>query len=260
MTAAAASFIGSAFSERRVGDFVFGWWWTSEFGPAVKEHDHDRAHVMFACAGEYRTRVSAARRMTHAIIFNPAGTAHDDRFESPGLFFSLTFDRPAEELFGDEAPSRPVANENIGAPLLLNRISATRGDDPQAKEHAEALVAELMAGFARTAVVSGAPKWLRCTEEALRDSPAAPSVSRLARDVGIHPYHFAAMFRRAHGCTPAQYARNLRLRRSLHTLASTNMPIAEVAAHHGFADQSHFTRAVSSMFGIGPAELRRRLR
>ena len=95
--------------------------------------------------------------------------------------------------------------------------------------------------------------------DALHDRTLALRVAELAAIAGVHPYHLASVFRRFYACTPAEYARNLRVNAALGALLGRHADMADIAVEQGFSDQSHFTRAVSAMFGVGPAELRRRL-
>ena len=261
MPTAHSRYIGDAFRTYSAGDLEFGWWSTRDCGAAVPEHEHENAHIIYACAGNYLTRASGDGTGRQPIIFNPAGTVHQDRFETPGLFFSLSFRRSPEELLGAEVPRTPTCAASISARAVIDRVVRLPAeglcDRPRI---AEALVAELMLSFEVAEEVGAQPRWLGRVMEAVREATVAPPLRDLARDVGVHPYHLAATFRRFHGCTPAQYGRNLRVERSLGVLAEANIPIAQIATEYGFSDQSHFTRAVSAMFGVGPAELRRRLR
>jgi AraC family transcriptional regulator len=74
--------------------------------------------------------------------------------------------------------------------------------------------------------------------------------------VGVHPAHLARVFRRAHGCTIAQYRTKVRVQRACGLLALPEASLAQIAAEVGFADQSHFTRAFVSVVGAPPGAYR----
>ena len=251
--------IGSACREWSIGEFRFGCWATNEFGSRVPEHEHEQAHIMFACSGDYRSRVAGAERARHRILFNPAGTVHDDRFESPGLFFSINFVSTAGGLWGDRAPSVPSLADSPRARSIVQRLIRTAPSPSQQPHQTEYLIAELMTEFVPERAPPRTPEWMAKVIEALHERLPVPRVAELAAVAGVHPYHLASVFRRAHGCTPADYARSLRLSAALDELRNPHADLAQVAEEHGFADQSHLTRAVSAMFGVGPSELRRRL-
>src|SRR5262249_57159903 len=72
---------------------------------------------------------------------------------------------------------------------------------------------------------------------------ASPSLDQLAAVAHLSAYHFARQFKAATGLPPHQYVilrRVERARQLLHVRA--DLSLAEVAAHAGFRDQSHFSR------------------
>nr|WP_230416296.1 helix-turn-helix domain-containing protein [Micromonospora tarapacensis] len=56
------------------------------------------------------------------------------------------------------------------------------------------------------------------------------------------------------GYGPKTLARILRMRRAL-ALARTGVPLAEVAARTGYADQAHLTRDTRALTGLPPTSL-----
>jgi AraC family transcriptional regulator len=53
------------------------------------------------------------------------------------------------------------------------------------------------------------------------------------------------------------YARQVRIRTAQRLLLATDTPLAQVAAHAGFADQAHLTRVLRAALGNTPGRLRR---
>lgn len=101
------------------------------------------------------------------------------------------------------------------------------------------------------------PSWLRVVRDYLNDRYLdAPSLSEVARLVGVHPVHVARAFRRTYGCSVGSYVRQLRVDRALYLLASTSMPLVVVSAESGFADQSHLTRELKRAVGMTPRDYR----
>ena len=60
--------------------------------------------------------------------------------------------------------------------------------------------------------------------------------------------------------SPGEYVRRLRVEIACQRLASSDMPLAEIALAAGFSDQSHFTKTFRHYNGMTPGEYRRRLR
>ncbi|HWA90243.1 MAG TPA: AraC family transcriptional regulator [Rhizomicrobium sp.] len=82
----------------------------------------------------------------------------------------------------------------------------------------------------------------------------------LARQCGLSPGHFARAFRRSTGKAPHQWLIQRRVEKAKALLRDTAMPLADVAAACGFADQSHFTRVFARLAGAAPGQWRRSVR
>ena len=83
-------------------------------------------------------------------------------------------------------------------------------------------------------------------------------LSELASAAGLSEGHFARAFRAATGESPYAYAVRHRLERAQALLMSQpDLPVAEVAAACGFADQAHLTTAFRRITGLPPAAWRR---
>ncbi|MFC6935645.1 helix-turn-helix domain-containing protein [Actinomadura yumaensis] len=92
----------------------------------------------------------------------------------------------------------------------------------------------------------------RLHDAPLDDVPA----DELARAAGCSRFALYRAFQKAHGMSPSDYQRQLRLRAARALLASGE-PIGDVAAGTGFADQSHLTRWFVRYFGVTPGAFRR---
>jgi AraC-like DNA-binding protein len=78
------------------------------------------------------------------------------------------------------------------------------------------------------------------------------SAETLERVAGTDRYTLARHFRRAFGTSPDRYRTLRRLAHARHAI-ERGVPLAEVAAKTGFADQSHMTRQFKRTFGLTPA-------
>ncbi len=83
------------------------------------------------------------------------------------------------------------------------------------------------------------------------------SLSALAASARMSPFHFARGFKKATGSTPHRYVLARRLEHAKQLLESTDLPIAEVAARVGCADQSHLTALFRRLMATTPAVYRR---
>lgn len=78
----------------------------------------------------------------------------------------------------------------------------------------------------------------------------------LAAAVGLSPYHFLRTFAQDTGLTPHAYQQQVRVSFGLQRLRQ-GAPSAEAANDAGYADQSHFTRALKRTFGVTPSLVQR---
>jgi AraC family transcriptional regulator len=94
--------------------------------------------------------------------------------------------------------------------------------------------------------------------EFIREHLSEPlSLEALAQQVGFSPSYFARVFNQAMGASPHQFVLRARLQRAQQLLEQTELPLAQVAAACGFADQSHLTQVFKEQLGCTPRAYRR---
>ena len=82
------------------------------------------------------------------------------------------------------------------------------------------------------------------------------SIQALAATAGLSMYHFARAFKQSEGVTPHHYLMRRRVRRAQDLLATTDLPLSEIALASGFADQSHCARRFREHVGVTPSSYR----
>jgi AraC family transcriptional regulator len=80
-------------------------------------------------------------------------------------------------------------------------------------------------------------------------------VSALAKLAGRSPFQFTRVFARSVGLTPHRYIVHLRLQRAVELVREGRSGLAEIAAHTGFADQSHLSRWVRRVHGVSLTQI-----
>jgi AraC family transcriptional regulator len=94
--------------------------------------------------------------------------------------------------------------------------------------------------------------------EANLDMPL--TVIDMAAHTGLSVSHFSRAFGAALKMPPHAYLMQRRLVRAQQLLASSNVPLTEIALMTGFADQSHLCRRFRETIGVPPSVFRRQYR
>jgi AraC-like DNA-binding protein len=110
------------------------------------------------------------------------------------------------------------------------------------------------AGRAKRGLSHGALQRIEEHIEAHLDS--ALDIDELAAIVRMSSSHFTRSFHKSVGVTPHRYVIQNRVMRARELLATTNLPLSEIALATGFSDQSHFSRRFHEIVGIPPGAFR----
>lgn len=258
-------FFGRAVAVRKVADLVLV---DSLHGPGMRisRHEHEHAYLSLIRGGSFtetygrRTRAPAPGML----LVNPPGEAHSERMDAhPVSTLNIELGTGwLRALFEIGSPlDRPAAvrGEEIVAlgRLLLREVN--RQDDHSALT-VESLTWDILHAALRTRGFSAEramPRWLRDIRDRIDGSLAnPPTLGSLARDAGVHPVHFAVVFRRFYGCSVGEYARRRRLDAARGRVADPDVALSQVALDLGFADQSHFTRSFKRFTGMTPGQYR----
>lgn len=235
--------------------------------PTIPEHDihrhqHDDMHLVLLLGGHY---VSDAAGMPAvcaepALILNPPGTEHRDRFRSrDGLFLTLTLPTCAYERLCDgvaigDQPRRLSRPSLSRAMRLLQEVCHWEGTSSLA---IEATFAELMADAElRSSAPAKADRLQRVLDRLEADCVALPSLNELATIADLHPVYLARAFRKRHGISPSDYLRKRRLHKAI-SLIAQRRTLATAASDLGFVDESHLHRCFVAELGMTPGAFRR---
>ena len=114
-----------------------------------------------------------------------------------------------------------------------------------------------LAESAEPAIASGeAGPIHRAVELINRRVGEEPSVTELARMVGLSEYHFIRVFRQLMGVTPGQYIIISRMNHAKYLLKTTALSVGEIAAMAGYSSESMFTAAFRRTQGVTPTHYR----
>ena len=82
----------------------------------------------------------------------------------------------------------------------------------------------------------------------------ALTVDELAAHIGLSTFHFLRVFKLATGRTPHRHIVLRRLATAQMKIASTQLPIAEIATQCGFASPAHLATSFRRHFGVSPMQ------
>lgn len=246
-----------------------GLWLTlSGYPPGLVEpwHVHSHPSLFVLLAGRQRdySRRSAFDQPAWTPVFHPSTELHSGAV-GPGGMLGLNVEFAPRWLeshalrerdLGGYQPLDGVRHRLASMRLLGLAFAGTTAEgadlDGQVLELLDPLV-----HIPRTTARGPAPRWLRRAEDFLHDGFRVPlSLRTVAAEAGVHPVHFARVFRRHHGCAVSEYVRALRLVEAGRLMLEQGRSLARAAVVAGFSDQPHLCRSFARALGFSPGALR----
>jgi AraC family transcriptional regulator len=233
---------------------------------------HAHAHAFFYFVVEGACEETCGRRTNSygpsTLVFHPSGEPHANRWPRPGgRAFHIEISQTRADNIREHSPildDRVEYRGGMTSWLAMRLYREYCRPDGASLLALEGMALEVLAEASRREIRAPkltAPRWLDRARELLHDRHAEGlSLGMIAAAVGVHPVHLARTFRREYGCSPGEYVRRLRVEIACQRLATSDMPLAEIALAAGFSDQSHFTKTFRHYNGMTPGEYRRRLR
>ena len=235
-------------------------------GLRIPRHEHESVVMSFPLAGSFVESNSASRYTCEqfGLSINPAGESHASDFcrhETRCLVVEVKPRGLGLISESSEALGRPLYLPGAAPSALALRVyRELKSADEVSALAAEGLMLEIVALAIREQLrggTDGPPRWLLRAREYLHAHfNEQVSLRQLGQVVGVHPAHLSRMFRRHYRRSVGEYARELRLDKSVRELCDPERTLAEVAAAAGFYDQSHFANAFKRHTGMTPARFR----
>jgi len=211
-------------------------------------HGHPHSCLAVVISGDLRKTFSGLEEDATAgtVVEMPAEEQHEDLFGPEGARIVV--------IESDQEPGRRRCFRDWRATVLAHDISRELAQpDAYTPLALEGLALELKATVARQPDIEHRERRLEAVREMLtKDLASPPSLSEIAREIDLHPSHLARIFRARYGESVGEHGRRLRLEWAAERLVGSDEELASIAAHAGFADQSHFTREFRRRFGVPP--------
>jgi two-component system, response regulator YesN len=81
-------------------------------------------------------------------------------------------------------------------------------------------------------------------------------IEKLANTTRLSASRLRRVFKNETGLTPAQYLKQLRIRKAKEYLETTFLSVKEIRREIGARDESHFIRDFKKVYGVVPTQLR----
>lgn len=237
-------------------------------GLTVPAHTHDAPLLSLVVQGTATEDIGGHSRELgiQSLLYTPAYETHGHRFITPGRWLNIQFTPVWFARVGAGELTLPRSPQLVrgSAVSWATRLGAElREPDAVSRFAIEGALLLLAAELSRLPELGERrrPRWLSVVEDAIKASGAEPPpLTDLAALAGVHTSHLLRTFRRYHGASVANYARQRRIERAREAIAKGDQPLSVIALEAGFADQSHFTRVFRKAFGETPGNYARSLR
>jgi AraC-like DNA-binding protein len=243
------------------------------------EEQHDSVCIAAVMEGsfQYRSSQGAALLTPGAVLLGSHGhcfeCGHDhgtgDRCLSfqftPAYFEAIIADVPGTKTIDFAVPRLPPMASFI--PLIaLAEAARQDGDESEFEELAlrfAGAVAAMLANIEGASPTANRRDERRISEavrrieaEAHEISHERLSVTALAREAAMSPYHFLRRFQHVVGMTPHQFVLRARLHDAAVRVRRSDEPISAIAFDAGFNDLSTFNRRFRRVMGASPSAYR----
>ncbi len=258
-------FFGVSLKRYEIAGFILS---ESTYSPDTKiaRHSHEHAYFCILLRGTYTERYSSKFRecKPSTVIFHPSDEVHANHFlNQGGRLFRLEIKHQWLNRF-NECSVRLAEPLDCSGGLLTWLTTRLYREfchtDKVSSLVIEGLALEIVASASRYSASNAErkpPRWLEQAKELLHAQFTENLVfTDIAEFFGVHPVHFARVFRKFYGCTMGEYVRRLRVESASRLLTTTDRPLADVAVTNGFSDQSHFSKTFKHSTGMTPAQFR----
>jgi AraC-like DNA-binding protein len=240
---------------------------------ACSDHVHGHPELFLQLSGACRFTVPGGDIELRAgeLLVMPSGVPHAELARPPVADFCNLVFMPTEGRLGlhfaAAAGHRPYVRQPLrcgdrakpGLDELAEGLVAGREglavEEARRKGLAIAWLAQALQAVESAETSTGVPARIAAARAHLRARWMETDlrVAAIAQQVGLHPDHLAAGFRKAYGETPLACVQRLRLDAARHLLARGTLSVAAVARAVGYRDAAYFSRAFQRQTGVPPS-------
>lgn len=241
-------------------DFWSAWPCFFEPGSHFRTHAHDYHELIVIQQGQYRARVSTQERIAGPgdVLFYSAGRVHEEWVEGdkPVLLWSCNF-RCTGLRHAEPAFRRDVHGNLMEHIARINHYWMQNEINNGYQDIFPPLMAKVLEELDRL------PCWEPYTMvDQVRDYvrprlTESFTVADLAKVAGLSKSHFAKRYQELSGRTPMEDIRIFRVEEAGRLIATTPLPLHEIAPIVGIANVYHLSRLLKTVLGVGVRDLRK---
>ena len=216
----------------------------------------DRPHVVFpgTAVGLVREGMHLTATPNDVVFYRPFETYRRELRDARGDVCLFIAPRDLD------VPEAPLGRADARSFLLARRLASRLDDAPFVEETAAELIGRAVRGPAPRAAHRASTRrehieLAAAAQDLLLERLDHPlSLTELAGELHVSPYHLTRVFRERTGRTLTEYLHDLRLRAAVDRLGEDSL--SRLAADLGYASPSHFTDRFRATFGVPPSQLR----
>ncbi len=258
------------FSEQSVIRLIQCFYWEQNWPRIIYKRTMNRSFFYVVVSGEFTVstpETGVDRIGPGQILYMPAGQSHTamnmhcNLVKAYGIHFhwQLPGYRTDARLFSDKilnVPHSDYWNEQLARlTAALNRV----GDAAAiawSTTILRAFLVDLIFTHPTMVLERTDDRVNRVVEMILQNPDRWRDIKDLARQIGLSPSRFRALFHREMNVSPKTYIEKCRLENCANEMLTSNLSIKEISARHGFSSPQYFNQAFKRHLGVAPREYR----
>ena len=233
-------------------------------GSRLPKHSHENPYFGFVLFGNYSEQFGRNSRTCKPsmLIYHPAEEVHHQQFHNEVRLFR--FELKPSILLGTnvQASLQDQRPHEFQAGAICN-WAAKMYEEFRWMDDISLIALEGLASLILTEILrsrdsgrTASPRLLHAKNFIRECYSENLTLSRISKEVDLHPGYLCQQFHFCFGITIGEYIRRIRVEAGRDLLLHSRMNLAEIATSAGFCDQSHFSRSFKKIMGMTPARYR----